>query len=60
MQEYKVLAVPGHDKRQDGAVAKEFEAMLNRRAAEGWRLLPLTLNGWAIAEREKAVSDANS
>ena len=47
---YKVLAVPTHEQRQNAATAKAFEAMLCKHAAQGWRLVPVVLNGWAVME----------
>ena len=55
---YKVLAVPAHEQRQNAKAAKDFEAMLCKHGAQGWRLMPVVLNGWAIMECHE--SDAQS
>ena len=51
---YKILAVPTHEHRQNAATAKAFEELINSRARDGWRLMPIVMNGWAVMERDES------
>lgn len=48
---YKIINPPDRDKRYNQQAAKTFEALLNRYEAQGWSLVPVSINGWALLHK---------